>query len=372
MDYKELYQNSSGWNWKRDKYDPRNFKYEKIFGAGGGVTEFKSFGRVKALLESPLKEQQNLLYQMQLLGCVPLHITMKNQQNSYFNDKNVVKPSWTMPYALATFYPGAGTSINEILSIIRNLGQCQDKLFSQDEALDKGETWVHNKNLITEEMKQDAKNWKIGPQSYIENLTRAGIYNALMAETLLVGVILNHNWDNPVIYSPQAGDMNHVSFILEPLDAENAPILSAHLGREYTEADYGHWIILEGFRKDKLDLRVLHRSSYVGLAVSFRDIPDNIILELKRQNMRLIICEDHPIEAERKKVYSLDFSGRFHWLCNEETFQEYVSAEKDFSLVEKMPYEQFKTHAIGMPWNMFGMTLLQTIGFWFKNGKISF
>ena len=138
----------------------------------------------------------------------------------------------------------------------------------------------------------------------------------------------------------------------------------------YGPQDYGHWIILEGFKEDKLDLRVLKNTSYIGLAVSFRDIPDSIILNEKRKNMRLIKCSNHPEEKERVKIYTLDFSGRAHWFITEDDYSEYVSAAKDFSFVEDVDYEVFKNYQIGKAISMYGMSLIEIIMFWFKNNKL--
>jgi len=351
INFEEFSKIGTGWDWKKDISDHRNFSYEFCFGASLD-DNYSPIGRLEKILKSPLTRQENLLYQLHFLSCVPLHIAMYNQFNSWLNDNNEVKLSWAITYALINFTPGRGTSVNEALGSVRKIGQCQDKLFSQDTALELGENKIHNPNLITDEMKEDASHWKIAGHSYLTNLSRASIYSALKHTPLLIGVNLNNNWDNDIIYSANPG-MNHLSLLVD-IDKD------------------GHWKIWEGFRKDKIDIRTLHKNSYIGMAISMRDIPDDKILELKKKNnMRLVMCSTHPDKKETKKVFALDFSNRLHHYANEDTYQELVHAGKDFSFVEDISYKEFQKYTIGISQNMYGMSLINVIKFYIKQNKIN-
>lgn len=328
IDFKKLSQSGTGWDGKVSKKD---YKYEEVFGATTEIIVPKDLGREKLLRESPLADRENLIYQLYTLGCVPLHITMKNMWNSLVEDNSIVKLSWTILYALAQFFKGAGTSVNNVLSIAKNIGQCLDKTFSQDLMFKNGgDNWIHNPKLITEEMKKEAENWKIGDYTRLEKTDINSIREALLHGPVLIGVRLNEKWNDKIIYSPGT-DMNHLTLALESTNDGNIKI----------------W---EGFDKDKLDIRVLHKDSYIGAAYSFRDIPDKIKFELKLRNksmFRLIKGDEKP------EVYFLETSERgykHHVRRNMNDLYDFAGVKDD--AVEILPQATVDEIPSGVPFDM--------------------
>jgi len=317
INFEKLSKTGTGWDGKIDKKD---WSYSDIFGATSKIVP-KDLGREKLLRESPLAWRENLVYQLYHLSCVQLHITMKNMWNSFVNDKSTVKLSWPMLFALVKFIVNKGTSVNETLKIANNMGQCLDKTFSQDLVFAKPNNWIHNPKLITEEMKKEAENWKIGNYSRIYDTSLNNIYEALQHEPILIGVCLNSNWDNKVIYSPSKA-MNHLTLALEPTDE-------------------GHIKIWEGFKKDELDIRILHKDSFIGAAYSFRDIPDKIKFNLQLKNKYML----RPIKGDEKpEVYFEDKIGRKHWVRrNMQDLYDFAGIKgedieiKPQEVVDKMP-----------------------------------
>jgi len=335
-----------------DPPDSRNIIYEDCFGSAP-QEDIKPIGRMEAILDSPLAHKDNILKQMNLLSCVPLHISMLNQQHSWFNSESLIKPSWAMWYALLGFAPGKGTSVNECLKLSRDVGQCLDKNFSQNDAIYKyGEKGIHNKNFITDEMREEGKHWKMGKSSRLTDLSRNSIHSALKHGPVIAGVFLNDNWNDEVIVSKTRA-MNHLTLIND------------------IDKDW-NYDLQEGFLDDALDVRKLSPDSYIGLAISVRDIPDDLIIKAKEKRiMKILMCTNHPKEDERVKIYVLDFSNRLHHFCEEDTYEEYVSSSKDFSIVQDIDYEMFKSYDIGRPISMYGQSLIDIIKFWAKNKKIS-
>lgn len=326
--------------------DKRDWIYEDVFGSTT-QHDIKPLGRLEKILNSPLAKHENLVYQLNVLSCVPLHITMLNMYYSWFNDGSEVKLSWPMLYALARFYPGAGTSVNNVLSVARDIGECLDTTFPQDDVFTNGgDGWIHNKSLVTDVMKEEGKNWKIGAYTRLRNNTRNSIYDALIHSPVLIGVNLAGNWDASIIRST-GNSMNHLTLLVDV-------------------TEQGDYIIWEGFKDNEFDYRVLSKDSYIGAVYSFRDVPDDVKFELKSKttnNMRLIKQKDKP------EIYLLDFSGRLHWYANEESYKRYVDKDADFSHVEEV--DELGAYEMGEPINVHNRSLIDTIKFYVEHDLLA-
>jgi len=293
----------------------RDYIRENVFGAQlVSESEIKPLGRIEKIMNSPIKDL--FLYQGRILSCVSCASSMANQINSWFMSEHPVRLSWRDLYIQIAQGRNEGTSIDDTLYALKNVGQCNDLLCPN--FIDGRMAPDTLKRVVTNEIKTDRNNYRIKNFFSVRNVTRAGLYTALIDTQLIVGAGGNNpQWSvSGVIRSGQI-DWYHAFVIVDVLGAENVDFLTGILGYRPQPKDYGAWVTIQAWKDNTLDVRLLDKNYPITVAKTIEDLPDNVDVNTIRWNMALVR------DTQNGKIYFVDSDNIAHWIDSELAFKEF-------------------------------------------------
>lgn len=288
-----------------DEIDERDANYEKVF----GVSEEKigtpqPQGRLGDVKESPLAEKKNILFQDSIPSCVCCSAAWINMYNSYFNDVNTVVHSWPYLFAKSPHLEN-GRRFRDVLQILRKEGVCKDMYFSQKN-WQKGRVWIENiGNANKEAAEENARNYKIKSFSYISS--RTGMYEALTKQPIMIAVGgCNADWKKSLIKQTRI-DWYHAIVLLD-VDWD------------------GNMIVVNWWRGNKLDIRVLDKNYPITAMASLEDMPDG---------WHVLAYEGKLIKAKNSPEVFKVYEGQRYHIANEETYN--VMHNGDWTKIVEIP-----------------------------------
>lgn len=246
----------------------KDFLYEKVFGAATSG-QLKPLGRLERVLTSPLA--QHPISQGNVPSCFPCAATFINQYNSFFKSDNPVALSWPFLFAQIPHFSG-GSIPQDSLNVLRSAGQPKDEKLPQARFWDEP-FFVESKTILTPETYVGAEKYKINSYFFFKKPTLSGIFDALQADPLIIGIKVNQlTWAEDIVIPPtDAGTrgFNHAVVLLD-VDAG------------------GNMKVCSWDRRDRLDIRTLHGDTEILMACVIRDLPDNMDRSTIRRGFSIV------------------------------------------------------------------------------------
>jgi len=337
---------------------------------GAGTLEIKPLGRLEKLLASDLSKPENILYQGGTLSCVSNASAFLNMWISLVIDDNPHCESWAYLYKNVPHFQG-GTSMNDNLNILKKKGCCLESTLPSRPLADTGEAQAQDKSVLTPAMDEEAKHFQIEGYLSLSDLRREALYRVLVETPISIAINVGNTYSSKagiVPPDPNSATFGHNAALLDVVGESNIGLLN-NLGFYLDTKHLGWYILINWWNPTSLDFRIISPNYHIIAAKVLKDRRDTKLFrketnQLNSNDMKLIKTSDSP------KIYLLDYSNRRHWFCNEDTYERFVSAEKDFSKVEFISDEVMKSYSIGENLNAYGMSLLEIIKFWAQNGKL--
>lgn len=232
----------------------KDFSYEKIFGSAPALP--RSLGRLDEVKASPLVLRPK--YQADIPSCVVCTVSWINEFFSWKKSNNDINLSW--PYLFTKSDPTeTGTKPRIVAQVARKEGMCEDQYFPQKNYISNRQP-LGEKQLVAD---LNARKYQMKNFSYLNDLTSEGFFRACSIDPIAIGLYVDldqWNTDNLLIKPTDKKDILHMVALID-----------------FTHD--GDYVIVNWWKEDKIDIRILDKSYPIITALSFEDLPDGFSKE---------------------------------------------------------------------------------------------
>ncbi len=291
--------------WQPDTQDNRDYQFinffkDDIFGAS-----------IPREFERNYLQLPRISHQQNTLSCVCNSFSFANAFNSKQNDNNDVFFSWRFLYANATRYQ-SGTTFRDNGQVLRRLGQPLDNLMPQkDWQLANNQS--QEKGRITQDILNNAENFKIQTFFYVNNQNINELKIAVMKSPVIIAVFSNNNaWSKDIIRYDGNKQFGH------------AIVIVGYNEDYWTIAD---WQGDETFRK--LDI-----NHPIASACILLDLPDAVGAKTMMRTLKV---------ENKKEIWLLFNNGKLQHIRSMEQYLKGIEKKvwKPFELISELEASQY-------------------------------